>query len=170
MSSAQPVDLASLPDDAVIYNDEHIEQRWAEDAYKYAETYERLLKAVTNGNIEKLRKFRFTGQDDAMYAVFRERFPNLNVKYIDVDALKSTKSKQEWFGVLESFKDKLKDYNRGTLLRIDSSKNFGPTNSCVVPRSQFYCIELARCREGFNDSFVASAPNIPINGSGAKQN
>ena len=57
---------------------------------------------------------------------------------------------------METNKHMVRDYNMGTLIRIDSREEFGPQNSVVVPRLQFYCIEIARNRKGFNAKFVAS--------------
>ena len=72
---------------------------------------------------------------------------------IDVAALKHNDNKQRWHDFLEQFKGSIPDYNQGTLLRVDPSLEIGPENSVLVPRVQFYMIELARCREGLNNSF-----------------
>ena len=37
-------------------------------------------------------------------------------------------------------------------IRSDSSDNYSPSNTLIVPRLQFLCIEIARNREGHNDS------------------
>lgn len=56
---------------------------------------------------------------------------------------------------------KMNDYNLLTLLRIDSSRGYeednttvGKMKSCLfsVPRIQFYCIEIARLREGHSNN------------------
>lgn len=44
------------------------------------------------------------------------------------------------------------NYNFGTLIRKDSQRGYSDSNSFIVLRIQFYAIELARNREGFNDT------------------
>lgn len=41
----------------------------------------------------------------------------------------------------------------GTLLRVDCRAPYSAENSLLVPRVQFLAIELARNREGLNESF-----------------
>lgn len=55
-----------------------------------------------------------------------------------------------WYSFLEQHKHLVKDYNMGTLIRVNALERFGETNSTLVPRLQFYCLELARFREGIN--------------------
>lgn len=93
-----------------------------------------------------------TPLDDTIYKIFREEFPNLDVKVINEDELKSTESKAKWRPFCEQFKKLVEDYSYGTLLRSDASKNYDEDNTILVTRIQFYAIELARNREGINDS------------------
>ena len=46
----------------------------------------------------------------------------------------------------------MEDFSFATLMRLDSSDEYSQNNTVVVPRVQFYAIELARNREGHNDS------------------
>lgn len=50
-------------------------------------------------------------------------------------------------------KGKVKDYSYGTLLRVDSQQCINENNSMLVPRLQFYCIELDRFKKGYNQNF-----------------
>lgn len=150
------INLSELPPDARIENERSIEERWAETAAKYAEIIEKLMVAAGRKSIDHLHRMRFTPMDNEMYKIFRTAFPEMNVKSIDVASLKSKEEKAKWYLILESWKDSLRDYNSGTLLRVDCTAPLSPENCCVVPRSQFYCIEIARCREGLNDEFVQS--------------
>lgn len=150
----QAIDLNSLPPDVKIGNDEGIEKRWAEMAVRYTSTIEKLLVAAGRRSLDHLHRFRFTPIDNDIYKKFRMIFPDMDVCRLDIAKLKSPEEKQKWYFILESWKTVLKEYDMGTLIRIDAEKPFGPTNSCVVPRSQFYCIEIARCREAINDKYV----------------
>lgn len=57
---------------------------------------------------------------------------------------------QKWRPFCESFKDVIEDYNFATLIRIDSTKDYSEENTIIVPRIQFYAIEIVRNREGHN--------------------
>ncbi len=65
--------------------------------------------------------------------------------------LKSDKVKSEWREFCDSFKH-VNDFNFATLLRLDSSKDYEESNSVIVTKVQFYAIELARNREGHNET------------------
>lgn len=97
------------------------------------------------------RGLRLTPYDDEIYTAFRQDFPSLDVRYIDENEIKSDAAKAKWRTFIEKF-NKLDDFSYGTLMRADSSKEFGPDNSVLVIRIQFWAIEIARNREGFNDN------------------
>lgn len=46
----------------------------------------------------------------------------------------------------------MEDYSYGTLLRLNSQKEYTEDNSILVTRIQFLAVEIARNRQGFNDS------------------
>merc|ERR1712111_148687 len=50
-----------------------------------------------------------------------------------------------------SYKD-VEDYSLGCLLRLDSSKDYSEENTALAIKIQFFAIEIARNREGHNDS------------------
>nr|CAG4638828.1 EOG090X0HAI [Cyclestheria hislopi] len=127
-------------------NDSTIEELWAMKAFEHAEIYFNLLCSV------EPKILKLTKADDVIYKEFREQFPSLTVSVLDEIQLKSTESKDRWRPFCETFKDTVEDYNYGTLLRLDSSKDYSEANSIIVPRVQFLAIEGARNREGFNDS------------------
>ena len=95
---------------------------------------------------------RLTKLDDQIYEEFKRCFSKLAIDILVEDDLKSKESKEVWRGFCENYKETVQDYNLGTLIRLDSSKEYNAENSCVVPRVQFLAIELARNREGVNDS------------------
>lgn len=86
-----------------------------------------------------------------IYKTFREEFPDLDVRILNENELKSNNSKAKWRPFCERFKDCVEDYSYGTLLRADASKGYDEDNSILVTRIQFYAIELARNYEGVND-------------------
>lgn len=51
----------------------------------------------------------------------------------------------------EKFKNIIEDYSFGTLLRADTKGDYKETNTILVPRVQFYAIEIARNRESLNN-------------------
>lgn len=57
----------------------------------------------------------------------------------------------KWRPFSEQFKELVEDYNIGTLLRADCEGDYSEENSILTTRIQFYAIELARNKEGFND-------------------
>ncbi|XP_014207480.1 protein PBDC1 [Copidosoma floridanum] len=126
-------------------NDPSIEAMWAIKAMEHAEIYFNILCSV-DPKILKL-----TSHDDLIYKTFRETFPDLKVDVIDENELKSPEGKEKWRPFCEKFKDMVEDYSFGTLLRADCSGEYSPENSILTSRIQFFAIELARNREGFND-------------------
>ena len=97
------------------------------------------------------RFLQLSPYDDIIYQTFRETFPDLKIDVIDEEELKSVSAKEKWRGFIEKF-DKLEDFSFGTLLRTKANEEFGPDNSTFVVRIQFLAIEIARNREGANDS------------------
>lgn len=94
---------------------------------------------------------RLTPHDDQIYKIFRETFPDLKVNKLNENELKSPEGKAKWRPFCEQFKDVVEDYSFGTLLRINCEGDYSEENSMLSTRIQFYAIELARNREGFND-------------------
>lgn len=105
---------------------------------------------------------KLTPYDDQIYQIFREDFPNFNVGKVTETDMKSPAAKQKWRAFIEKF-NKMDDYSYGTLMRADASQDFGPHNSILMVRIQFWAIEIARNREGYNDQirykYKPSTPN-----------
>lgn len=133
-----------------IANDQNLELQWAENAGRFAELYEQL---ICSADLENKKYPRLTKDDDALLELVRKEFGDLEVRNVDVDSLKSEENKKRWQVFLEAHKDFVKDYNSGTLLRVDSQEKCGPQNATVVPRLQFYVIEALRFRTGANAEF-----------------
>jgi len=127
-------------------NDPILEQEWAMKAFQHAETYFNLLCAIDS------KQLRLTRHDDKIYSRFRELFPDFKIDILDENLIKSNEGKTLWRPFCEEFRELVDDYNYGTLIRTDSKGEYSSENSFLVVRIQFYAIEIARNREGFNDS------------------
>ncbi|XP_051973488.1 protein PBDC1-like [Xyrauchen texanus] len=134
----------SLPAEAY-GNDAQLEVMWAMKAYNHAEIYFNLISSVD----PKLLKL--TKSDDQIYTKFREAFPDLNIQVLDPELLKSAEAKEKWRPFCNQFDGVVEDFNYGTLLRIDCQKDYTEENTVFATRIQFYAIEIARNREGYNE-------------------
>lgn len=97
------------------------------------------------------RTVQLTPFDDVIYATFRQDFPNLDIAVLSDYDLKDPSEKIRWRAYIEKF-NKVEDFSFGTLLRADASQDNSPENTLLVVRIQFLAIEIARNREGLNDS------------------
>ncbi|KAL0225042.1 hypothetical protein RCL1_002954 [Eukaryota sp. TZLM3-RCL] len=130
-----------------VHNDERVETAWVETAVKHAQAYSKLLRRCQNR-----RTMRLTKLDDAIYLSFRKDFPDVSIELLSDDEIKNETVKPKWREWMMAWKDAFPDnYHFLTLVRLDSHKDYSEENTTVVPRIQFIAIELARCREGFND-------------------
>ncbi|KAE8619234.1 hypothetical protein XENTR_v10009700 [Xenopus tropicalis] len=134
----------SLPAEAY-GNDPNLEMMWAMKAYQHAEVYFNLISSVDP------RILKLTRTDDVIYKTFREEFPELQIGVLDPEEMKSPAAKEKWRPFCMQFETQVEDFNYGTLLRLDSSKDYTEENSIFATRIQFYAIEIARNREGCND-------------------
>lgn len=134
-------------------NDPTVESLWAIKAVEHMEVYFNLISAV-DPKILKL-----TLHDDAIYTAFRERFPKLDVKRLVESEIKSEESKKEWREFCMKFENVVEDFNFATLVRLDSEEDYAEENTTLVPRVQFYAIEIARNREGCNDNIRDKYPS-----------
>ncbi|XP_013381016.1 protein PBDC1 [Lingula anatina] len=127
-------------------NNEEVEIQWAMKAYRHAEIYFNLLCSVAEPKNLKLTKI-----DDVIYQMFRETFPDMNIAVVDVEAMKAPAAKEKWRPFCEEFRDRVEDYNFGTLVRVNADDEYTEKNTEIVPRVQFFALEIARNREGCND-------------------
>ena len=130
-------------------NDGGIEQAWAIKTMKFAEVYFKLIHAFDPS------KLKLTLFDDIIYNEYMRYFKNLKIDVIDEEELKSEDAKVIWRPFVEQYKGKIDDYNFGTLIRKDCSKDYSEENTTLVSRVQFYAIELARNRSGLNRFHIA---------------
>ncbi|XP_063066783.1 protein PBDC1 [Engraulis encrasicolus] len=135
----------SLPADAY-GNDPQLEMMWAMKAYNHAEVYFNLISSVDP------KFLKLTKQDDNIHSAFTESFSDLNLDVLDPDHLKTPEAKERWRPFCNQFEGVVDDFNYGTLLRLDSKKDYTEENTIFATRIQFFAIEIARNRGGFNDT------------------
>lgn len=139
----------SLPAEAY-GNDPRLEAMWAIKASDHAEVYFNLISSV------EPKFLKLTKVDDEIYSLFRETFKDLNVKLLTSEDLKSDEAKERWRPFCNQFEGLVEDFNYGTLLRLDSEKEYTEENTIFATRVQFYAIEIARNREGYNNAVYKS--------------
>lgn len=128
-----------------------IEKQFAVKAVEQAQTYWNLVEKVAP------RELRLTKLDDEIYEHTMREFPEFSepphdkLVKLDEEWMKSADGKKRWREFAEQYKEKVKDYNFGSLIRTDSREEYGEMNTIFVTRIQFYAIEIARNRLGLND-------------------
>ncbi|XP_070845013.1 protein PBDC1 [Chaetodon trifascialis] len=144
----------SLPAEAY-GNDPRLEVMWAMKAHNHAEVYFNLISSVDP------KFLKLTKLDDRIYSSFRETFKELDIKLLKEDDLKSDEAKETWRPFCNQFEGLVEDFNYGTLLRLDCEKDYTEDNTIFATRVQFFAIEIARNREGFNDAvFTSKRPEL----------
>ncbi|XP_046851238.1 protein PBDC1-like isoform X1 [Xenia sp. Carnegie-2017] len=144
----------SISTDANSYvNDSSVELAWAIKAYEHAETYFNLISSLDCSDLN------FTGHDNEIYEKYKSEMDTIKIDVLNIDELKSSESKEKWRPFCESFKGVIEDYNFGTLLRLDATKGISDDNTTLVPRIQFWAIEIARNREGLNRHLITNQTN-----------
>ncbi|XP_018421712.1 PREDICTED: protein PBDC1 [Nanorana parkeri] len=152
MSVAQAL---SLPAESY-GNDPNVEMVWAMKAYQHAEVYFNLISSV------EPRHLKLTRMDDVIYTAFRGDFPELRIDVLDPEDLKSPAAKEKWRPFCMKFENEVEDFNYGTLVRMDSSREYTEENTIFATRIQFYAIEIARNREGINDVVFQHRAGKPV--------
>jgi len=128
-----------------------IEKQFAVKAVEHAQTYWNLLEKVPP------RELKLTKLDDEIFEHTIKEFPELNVEpyegftKLDEEWMKSKDCKERWRLFIQSYENKIKDYNFGSLIRTDAQDEYGENNTIFVTRMQFYAYEIARNRLGLND-------------------
>lgn len=102
----------------------------------------------------KARDLRLTAKDDLIYETFKKDFPEFKLDKIPESTLKSDEAKEKWREFCMKFEKEIDDYNFATMLRLDSTDEYSESNTILVTRIQFLAIEIARNREGYNDTIL----------------
>ncbi|TDH02449.1 hypothetical protein EPR50_G00173190 [Perca flavescens] len=127
-----------------------LEVMWAMKAYNHAEVYFNLISSVDP------KFLKLTKLDDKIYSTFRETFKELDIKLLKPDDLKSDEAKETWRPFCNQFEGLIEDFNYGTLLRLDCEKDYTEENTIFATRVQFFAVEIARNREGYNNTVFMS--------------
>ena len=73
--------------------------------------------------------------DDEIFEHLGQAFPELmeepydKITKIDEEAMKSKEGKKRWRDFIETYKDKVKDYNFGSLIRMDAREEYAEDNT-----------------------------------------
>merc|ERR1719153_1158490 len=102
-------------------------------------------------------RMKFTQIDQELYDSFRENFPDFNIETVDEESMKNKEGKEKWRTWCEQYKERVQDYNFGTLLRLNPAEDYTEQNSCFALRVQFLAIEIARNKEGKNQKNIRSS-------------
>eukprot|EP01117_Protostelium_nocturnum_P016816 TRINITY_DN6733_c0_g1_i2.p1 TRINITY_DN6733_c0_g1~~TRINITY_DN6733_c0_g1_i2.p1 ORF type:complete len:153 (+),score=57.71 TRINITY_DN6733_c0_g1_i2:181-639(+) len=135
-----------------VENNPDIEKQWVVKAVKQSEVYFKMITTFPDTT-----KLKLTPIDDEIHFEFRAVFPDMKVDVIDENAMKSAEGKAIWGPFMMRFKDRIVDFNFLTMLRVKSNEDYSEENTIVVPKIQFYAIEVARNREGKNKNITASS-------------
>lgn len=142
--------MATKFDPNTAQNAIEIEKQFAVKAVEQAQTYWNLLEKVNPKDL------KLTQIDDEIFEDTMKTFPEFaeppHAKLIklDEDWMKTPEGKKRWREFMERYKEKVKDYNFGCLIRTDAEDEYGEKNTIFVTRIQFYAIEIARNRLGLN--------------------
>uniref|UniRef100_A0A674HXK4 Polysaccharide biosynthesis domain containing 1 n=1 Tax=Terrapene triunguis TaxID=2587831 RepID=A0A674HXK4_9SAUR len=101
----------------------NIEMIWAMKAYQHAEVYFNLISSVDP------KFLKLTKVDDQIYAEFRKSFGDLKIDVLDPEELKSEPAKAKWRPFCMQFDGVVEDFNYGTLLRLDCTKDYTEENT-----------------------------------------
>ncbi|KAI9438071.1 polysaccharide biosynthesis-domain-containing protein [Lactarius indigo] len=113
-----------------------IEKQFAVKAVEHAQTYWNLLEKIAPRDL-KLTRF-----DDEIYEHTMREFPEFataphtSLVVLDEDWMKSKEGKEQWRAFINSYEKKITDYNFGSLIRTDATKEYSETNTIFVTRIQ----------------------------------
>jgi len=143
MASQAPFDAESAG------NNEEMEQQFAVKAVHHMTVCWSILEKMPGS------KLRLTRLDDEIYEHFKKDFPEFDpAEEIDEDKMKSKAGKERWRKFCMAYaegKDKVEDYNFGSMLRKSAKTEYGEKETIFAVRMQFYAVEIARNRAGLND-------------------
>ncbi|VFV30345.1 Hypothetical predicted protein [Lynx pardinus] len=137
-----------------------IEMAWAMKAMQHAEVYYKLISSVDP------QFLKLTKVDEQIYSEFRKNFEKLRIDVLDPEELKSESAKEKWRPFCLKFDGIVEDFNYGTLLRLDCSQGYTEENTIFAPRIQFFAIEIARNREGYNKAVYISVHDKEVEKEG----
>eukprot|EP00092_Neocalanus_flemingeri_P037837 GFUD01041187.1.p1 GENE.GFUD01041187.1~~GFUD01041187.1.p1 ORF type:complete len:205 (-),score=73.66 GFUD01041187.1:137-751(-) len=141
----------------MVGNDGRVEELWAMKAIEHAEVYFNLLCSVEPA---RLKLSGSQELDDQIYKDFKESFPDLNIAKLTEEDIKNAEAKVAWREFSNRYKH-VEDFSLGSLVRMDSSKDYSEENTMLSIKIQFFAIEIARNRDGLNDSLRGNFKPTP---------
>jgi hypothetical protein len=75
--------------------------------------------------------FRF---DNHLYETLKHMFPNMNLRVLELEELKSEQAKTIWREFITKFEKHIQDFNFGTLIRLDCALPYTEENSTLGER------------------------------------
>ncbi|KAF2741484.1 DUF757-domain-containing protein [Polyplosphaeria fusca] len=143
MSLAGPAGPLSAEDTE---NNPDIERQFAVKVVQHMETYWRLLEGIPASRL------KLTKLDDDIYEHFKKEFPDFDASAtINEDDMKSPAGKEKWRNFINTYENKIDDYNFGCMVRSDPKQEYSQEGTILCVRMQFYAIEIARNKQGLND-------------------
>ncbi|CBY42817.1 unnamed protein product [Oikopleura dioica] len=136
---------------------------WLPKAFSQAQIHIKLLLAVGPDEL------KFSPLDEAIYQSFRREFPIFEVGLVEDDlheAMQTGNASKQWIDWVLEWKDKVKDWDQGSLLRKDPNQDYISGNTTFCIRIQFLAIEIARNKEKFNHKIVEEAQKQASGSSG----
>jgi hypothetical protein len=97
--------------------------------------------------LEKMRgsTLRLTKIDSDIYEHFKKEFPDYDPKVtINEDEMKSKEGKERWRNFINTYENKVADFNFGTMVRANPAFEYGEKEVIFAVRMQFYAIEIVR--------------------------
>uniref|UniRef100_A0A2I3S9W5 Polysaccharide biosynthesis domain containing 1 n=1 Tax=Pan troglodytes TaxID=9598 RepID=A0A2I3S9W5_PANTR len=116
---------------------------------QHAEVYYKLISSVDP------QFLKLTKVDDQIYSEFRKNFETLRIDVLDPEELKSESAKEKWRPFCLKFNGIVED-SLGYFARHFRFSGLHGGNTSFAPRIQFFAIEIARNREGYNKAVYIS--------------
>uniref|UniRef100_A0A8C0MKV2 Polysaccharide biosynthesis domain-containing protein n=1 Tax=Canis lupus familiaris TaxID=9615 RepID=A0A8C0MKV2_CANLF len=129
-------------------NDPDIKMAWAMKAMQHAEVYYKLISSVDP------QFLKLTKVDDQIYSEFRKTFEKLRINVLDPEELKLESTKEKWRPFCLKFDGVVKDFNCGTLLRLDCSQGYNEENTIFAPGYNFLLLKLLRTGKAITKQFT----------------
>ncbi|XP_071828152.1 protein PBDC1-like [Apostichopus japonicus] len=77
------------------------------------------------------RILKLSDWDDLILEDFRKDFPNFEISLVKEDHLKKPSAKVKWRTVCNRYKEEIKDFNQGLLIRLDCKKDYSEENTIL---------------------------------------
>ncbi|KAF7293061.1 DUF757-domain-containing protein [Mycena indigotica] len=129
-----------------------IEKQFAVKAVEQAQTYWNLIEKVPPTEL-KLTKI-----DDEIYEDTLKTFPELaendyaGLIQLDEEWMKSPSGKERWREFIERYKKKVKDYNFGSLIRMNAKEEYVEKNTIFGGLLAFALSLLLTCPGSYSDT------------------